>query len=193
MIKLKRCCVFLEAQGIDVQRFVLLRGADVVEDGAGGDGGCIVADKAEAFEGFDVELAFDERDGEVVREDPVFDAGAGGDSLQFCRNFCAMRKKDFVRPGHQDCVYRLCLGIRAGKLGGAELAGGDVEQCYGVDGLALGGGFEEGGEEVVLLLRERGIERGAGGEDAGHFAADDFLRQLGVFHLVADGDAEAAA
>jgi len=49
------------------------------------------------------------------------------------------------------------------------------------------------GEKVVLLLAERAVEGCAGGEDAGDFAADDLFGELGVFHLVADGDAIAFA
>ena len=44
-----------------------------------------------------------------------------------------------------------------------------------------------------MLFGEGGVESGAGGEDAGDFAADDFFGELGVFHLVADGDAVAFA
>jgi len=49
------------------------------------------------------------------------------------------------------------------------------------------------GEEVVLFLAERVVDGRAGGQDAGDFTADYFLRQLGIFHLFADRDAEAFA
>ena len=73
----------------------------------------------------------------------------------------------------------------AGEFGGAKVSGGEVEE-----GDARGGVREvDGGEVVGLLGGEGWIERSAGSEDAGDFAAHDFLRQLRVFHLVADGDA----
>src|SRR5580658_8301732 len=51
----------------------------------------------------------------------------------------------------------------------------------------------EGGEEIVLGLIESGVEGGAGSQDSGDFAANYLLGELGVFHLFADGDAEAFA
>ena len=44
---------------------------------AGGNGGGRMMIEAEAFERANVELPLDKRDGEVVGQDPVFDAGAG--------------------------------------------------------------------------------------------------------------------
>ena len=69
----------VEAEGVDVADFVLLRGADVMDDGAGGDGCRGMTGEAEAFEGAAAELALEERDGEVRRESPVVDGGAGFD------------------------------------------------------------------------------------------------------------------
>jgi len=77
----------------------------------------------------------------------------------------------------------------AGELGGAKVSGGEIEQG---DGGGVGGDVERA-EEVVLLLAEGGVKRGAGGEDAGDLAADDLFGELGVFHLLTDGDAEAFA
>ena len=82
----------------------------------------------------------------------------------------------------------------AGELGGAEFAGGEIEQGEAGARLlasALRGRVVDGGEVVVALGALRGIERGAGREDAGDFAADDLLGELGVLHLLADGDAVA--
>ena len=57
--------------------------------------------------------------------------------------------------------------------------------------MRLRGRDVERGEIVVALRALRGIERSAGREDTGDFAAHDLLRELGVFHLLADGDAVA--
>src|SRR5262249_27479003 len=102
-------------------------------------------------------------------------------------------------------VEGLPIGAQAGVFGNAEFASGDVEKGEGPDGWSGGGavlqfggsggrlGFKERGKEVVFILAEGGVERGAGREDAGDFAADDFFGELWVFHLFADGDAEAFA
>ena len=82
---------------------------------------------------------------------------------------------------------RGCAG--AGEFCGTEIAGGKVEE--GESGGAVG--EVDGGEVVVLIGGEGGIEGGTGREDAGDLTADDFLRELRVLHLVADGDAIALA
>ena len=69
----------VEVEGVDVADFGLLRGADVVDDGAGGDGCGGMTGEAEAFEGAAAELALEERDGEVGGEGPVVDGGASFD------------------------------------------------------------------------------------------------------------------
>ena len=51
----------------------------------------------------------------------------------------------------------------------------------------------KGGEEVVLFLAEAGIDCGARGQDSGNFAANDLLGELGVLHLLADGNPETFA
>ncbi len=76
-------------------------------------------------------------------------------------------------------------GAGSGEFRRAEIAGGEVEE--GESGGVVG--EVHGGEIVALLGGEGGIEGGAGREDASDFAADDFLRELRVLHLVADGDA----
>ena len=53
----------------------LLRGADVVNDGAGGDGGRGVTGESEAFKRSAAKLALEQRDGKVGGEDVVVDRG----------------------------------------------------------------------------------------------------------------------
>ena len=45
--------------------------------------------------------------------------------------------------------------------------------------------------QVIVLVRAQQVrvDRGAGRDDAGDLALDQLLGQLGIFHLVADGDA----
>ncbi len=76
--------------------------------------------------------------------------------------------------------------------GGFEQAGGDVEP--GRAGLLGGGG--EGQQQVGAGAVEQGVlGQGAGGDEAHDVAADRRLAdaQLGVLHLLGDGDAKAAA
>ncbi len=46
----------------------------------------------------------------------------------------------------------------------------------------------DGAEKVVLLRAELRVGGGAGGDHAGDLAAHQLLGELGVLHLVADGD-----
>ncbi len=214
--------VFLEAKGIDVEGVVFLRGADVVEHDAGGDGGGFVADQTEALEGTDMKLALDERNGKVAGPHPVFDAGAGGNALELRWNGGGCGEQDLAGPGHEDFIDSLLAGGGAGEFGGAEFAGGNVEEGDGAEGavrrgsarplfqgvgfgveagLRIGGrlfgmagrDFKIGSQEIVLFLAECGVERGARRKDARDFAAHDLFGELGIFHLVADGDAVALA
>ena len=150
-----------------MQRFVLLRGAHVVQHGSGGDGGGLMADQAEAFERTHIQLALDQRHGEVAGPDPVFHAGAGSDTFQ-CRGSSARgREQHFAGAGHQDFVDGLLARCGAGELSGAKFAGGNVEQrdCADRDeagsapvALILPDGatspIEIRSEEVVLLLAQ---------------------------------------
>ena len=80
-------------------------------------------------------------------------------------------------------------GRLAGKFGGSELAGGKIER--GKSDVVADGCH--GGEKVVFFGVEGGVGGGAGSDDAGHFAADEFLGEAGVFNLFANSDLETAA
>src|SRR6266581_1081721 len=109
-----------------MQGFVLLRGADVVEDGSGCDGCGIVADQAIAFEGANSELALDERHGEVAGPNPIFNAGAGRDLIERGGKVGAGGDEDFAGAGHENGISSLLVGVWALELGGAEFAGGNI-------------------------------------------------------------------
>ena len=79
LIEVKALGAGVEAEGVNVAGFVLLRGADVVDDGSCGDGGGGMTGEAEALEGAAAELALEERDGEIRREGKVVDRGASFD------------------------------------------------------------------------------------------------------------------
>jgi len=97
------------------------------------DGRGWVRGEAEAFKGADVELALDQWDREVAGPDPVFHTGAGGNALESGGELGAGCEKDFARAGFDDFVDGLLEGGGAGEFGGAEFAGGDVEQGDGGD------------------------------------------------------------
>ena len=77
LIEVKALGAGVEAERVNVAGFGLLRGADVVDDGSGGDGGGGMTGEAEAFEGAAAELALEERDGEVRRRRPSRRRGCG--------------------------------------------------------------------------------------------------------------------
>ena len=126
--------VLFKAERVDVEGFVFLGGANVVEDGSGGDGGSVVADEAVAFERADAQLALNEGDGEVAGPDPVFNAGAGGDLIEGGGEFGAGGDEDFACAGHEYGVGGLLTGVWALELGCAEFAGGYVEEGDGAKG-----------------------------------------------------------
>jgi len=188
--------VLFKFETVDMEGFVFLRSTNVVKNRAGSDDRGIVTDEAEAFERVDTELTLDEREGEVAGPDPIVNAGAGGNAVELRGELRTGGSDDLAGTGLEDFINGLLASAGTGELGGAKFAGGDIEQSDGAESFgrfrgrfAAGVDLEPCGEKVVLLLAERGIESGAGGEDAGDFAAHDFFSELGIFHLVADGDA----
>jgi hypothetical protein len=81
--------VLLKAQAVNVQRLVLLRGAHIVEERAGGDGGGGMIVEAEALQSAHIQLALDERNGKVAGPDPVLDARAGLNPVKLRRKLGA--------------------------------------------------------------------------------------------------------
>ncbi len=110
LVQLEDRGVLLKFEGIDVQGFVLLRCAHVMQDGTGGDGGGEVSVEAEAFQGPDVELALDQGHGEVTGPNPVLNAGAGRNALEIGPFGGAGGKEDFAGAGQQKLVYGLLAG-----------------------------------------------------------------------------------
>ena len=82
------------------------------------------------------------------------------------------------------------LWLGSAELGAGELAGSDI----GV-GKADGVAAEDGGGEVVVALggQHSRVDDGARGDDADHLALDQPLRERGIAHLLADGNAIALA
>ncbi len=185
--------VLLKLERIDVQCLDLLRCPYIVEHRSGGNRGGWMRGETEAFEGAHVELTLDKRHSKVAGPDPVFYAGAGGNAFELSGKLSARGQQDLAWAGFHDFVDGLLARGWAGELGGAEFTGGDVEEGNGADLFPAEAGFVERGKEIVLLLAERGVERCAWRQDPGYFAADDLFSELGVLHLVADGDAVALA
>ncbi len=173
--------------------------------GAGGDGGGGVAGEAEAIERASAELAFEQGNGVVGAEGPVVEARLGADGIEGCgrwfrrgragkserlrgeEQFGRLLARQLIerRAQRRICRRTRWRGIRRWR---DRAARGRRDRSSIA---ALRGRGVERGEIVVALRALRGIERGAGREDARDFAADDLLRELGVFHLLADGDAVA--
>ena len=160
--------------------------AEVVEDGAGGaDGGGAIGEAA-AIEGEQLEVIAEGAVGVIVGEDPVFEFGAdearagafvAGEEGQVGGEEDFAGAEVFEGAGHFGGVH----------VGDFELAGGDVDVGDGGAGSVVA----DGGEEVVLAgTHEGGVHGGAGGDDAHDLALDEALGGFGIFHLVADGDAE---
>ena len=103
----------------------------------------------------------------------------------------AARGHDFGGTHAREFVERERPGRRAGELGGAEFAGGEIERgdAYGPDIVFAGSGYA--GEPLAFAGVECGVDCGARGEDTRDFAADDGLGGLGILHLLAEGDAVA--
>ena len=200
LVEVKALGASVVAEGVDVGDIGLLGGTDVVDDRPGGDGGGRMAGEAETFEGPAAELVLEQGNGEVGGEDEVVDRGPGFDlgeervegcGVSFGAEGAAGRgENEFGRGSAEEFFDGLSGGSGAGRRGAgefccAELAGREVE-----DSDACGVVLEmDGGEVVGLFGGKGGIESSAGSEDAGDFTADDLLRQLWVFHLIADRDA----
>ena len=93
-----------------------------------------MADEAEALEGTDMQLALDEGYGKVAGPHPVLDTGAGGDALELRWNGGGCGEQDLAGPGHENFIHGLLAGCGAGELGGAEFAGGNIEEGDGAEG-----------------------------------------------------------
>jgi|GEM_PF-4387121 len=116
-VELEAVAALVVAEGVEVVECALLGGAEVVDDGSGGDGGGGVVGEAHAVEGVDAELLAKEREGIVLSEGPVFDFGAGtGDvELGWLFFFCDVAEDalaDALGGGAEACAARpRTLGI----------------------------------------------------------------------------------
>ncbi len=80
-------------------------------------------------------------------------------------------------------------GAFAMELGNAKDAGGDIAQRH-APGVVQ---FVHGDEIIIpLVIEERWLGNAAGGDHAHDFAAHDALGRAGIFHLLGDGDLDAA-
>jgi hypothetical protein len=164
----------------EVLRVTAEASRDVVEQRAGGGGAEGEIRATEAVEGLDAEMVAEEVGGlgEIESE-----------SVVRCRGDREVEGRGIFAVGHEDFAGGKA-GELVGKLRGGgdfretEFAGAEVEPGEAV-GLFSG---EDGGEVVVAVFLESEIVEGAGAEDAGDFAADEFARG-DVADLVADGDA----
>ena len=108
------------------------------------------------------------------------------------KSCCGRGRSDFARAEELEFVAKRFLRGRAGKFGGHKFAGGKIHEGEADE---IGSGvLGNGGEEIIFAGVEDGdIGGGAGGDDAGDFAADELFAGAGLLHLFADGDFEAGA
>lgn len=144
-------------------------GDEVMEGGSGGSGCGVAVGASEAVEGVDVEMGFQEFDG-MLGEEGVAIVGEGV--------WVVFREIGDLVVGDDDFGWRnSCEFVEelggVGEFGDDEFAGGVVDGGEAVGILY----FREGGEVVGALVVEQGeVVDGAGGEDAGDFAFDEFSR-----------------
>ncbi len=81
-IELQMLGALVVAQAINVRKITRLRGADVVQRCAGGDGGGGMAGEAEAVEGARMQLPLKERQGVVGAEGPGVETRLGADGIE---------------------------------------------------------------------------------------------------------------
>ena len=152
---------------------------DVMEEGAGGGGAEGEAGATKAVEGLDAEMVAQEVGGLGKVEGEGIVRGRWHGEI----------RGGIVTVGHEE-LARLQTGELVIELRGrfdfgeAELAGAEVEPGEPVGFFAR----TDSGEVVVAVFFEPEVIEGAGAEDAGDFAADEFAWG-DLADLVADGDA----
>ena len=108
--------------------------AQVVNDGAGGGERLVMVVEAEAGELGDAELFAENARGVVVLEDPVFEArfdaaDAFGEGIfRGVEELLRAGKQRFARVQELEFVAEIFGGARAGKFGGLEFAGGEIDE-----------------------------------------------------------------
>ena len=189
--------MLLEFQRVDVQRFILLCGAHVVQHGSGCNRRRLVAVQPESLKRTHIQLPLDKRDRKVTRPHPILNPRPRRNPLQLRRKLRARSHQHLAGSGQQQRIDGLCPGIRAVKLRGAKLARRHIQQRERANrfsgSCAPGRCIVKRREKVVLFLPQPRIERRSRRQHARHLAPDDFLGKPGVFHLVAQSDAIALA
>ena len=153
---------------------------EVVEDGSGGAAGGMEVGAAEAIERVHVEMVLEEGGGVLGEEGVAFVDHAVGECSEL--GGLVIGDEELGGGNAGDLVGELAV-VR--ELGDGELTGGVIDT-------GEAGGFpvaEDGGEVVrALVVEQLEIVDGAGGEDAGDLALDEFPG-CGIGRLLGDGDA----
>ena len=152
---------------------------DVVKKRAGSGGAEGEAGATEAVEGLDAEVVAQEISGlgEIESEGVVRGRWHG----EVCGRIVTVGHEKFARLQAGELIGELRGRVDFGE---AELAGAEIEPGKSVGFFARA----DGGEVIVAVFFESEIIEGAGAEDAGDLASDEFARG-DVADLVADGDA----
>ena len=169
-----------------------------MDHGTRGAHGLRVIVEAEGGEFGDAKLFAEDALGVVRMKDPVFDAGFdptgaiedGG--LGSFEELLRAREQGFARAEELEFVAEGFLCVGAGKFGGLEFASGEIHDGEADEG---GGGIlRDSGKEIVFASVEDGnVGGGAGSDDAGDLAANEFFAGARLLHLLADSDLEAGA
>ncbi len=145
-----------------------LRVAQVMEHGSGGGDGGVFAGEAEAIEREQFEMLAQDAVGIVGGEDPVFELGDDRAVVRAERAGLSAANQGLTGAD----AFEHALEFGEFDFGGPEFAGRDIDVSDS-GARALAG---DGGEVVVFVRPEQvRVGGGAGRDDPGHFAADQFL------------------
>ena len=156
--------------------------AQIVQNRGGGAGGERARFEAAAVEREQVEMIAQAARGVIGREDPGVDVGfeAGQGIGAILRRTSAASR-----------AFRVSSAARTSAASISVARNSPVETSTCATPARPFDGHDGG--QVVVLVRAQHlrVHRGAGRDDAGDFAPDQFVAAVGVFHLIADGDAVA--
>ena len=161
---------------------------EVVENGARRHDGALHVLHAKALQVLGLKVLEQAVDGRVGGENPVLHLKGEILACERLLEAGAVAALDEHLLGGE--VAQELVNIVDRSFGSEELASADVEKCYASGFLAK----VHRGEEVVLLAVEQGVAyHHAGRDELGDAALDEFLGELGVLELVADGNSLAGA
>ena len=222
-IQQQALAALVKAEGVNVLQPALLGLLQVVEQRAGGDRGSLVPGQAQPVERMHAGVPAQQRERVVGGKDPVLQRGFGphrrqraGGSLVLLRgrqrtggagrevaqaalpaplerHRAALRVEQLHRTQALQLIHQLRPGRGSGKLRRAKLPCRQVQQRQSHAGCAARSPGADARQPVALLGPQARVDHGPRRKHPRDLAPDDLLRQPGVFHLIAQGDAVALA